>query len=72
MEKPFIELSVVQSTNAHSTLTQFQYFKVLIQEFAVKVDIGLIEAVLTFMRSDDVRCSSPPRRSLDCSPLRSP
>lgn len=57
MEKPFIELSVVQAITPHSTVTQFQYFKVLIQEFAVKVDIGLIEAVLSFMRSEDVRSS---------------
>ena len=34
---------------------QFKYFKLLIQEFAVKVDQGLIVAILAFLRQEKVR-----------------
>jgi vacuolar protein sorting-associated protein 13A/C len=57
-EKPFIELSVYEAKTARSSITQFKYFKLLIQEFAVKIDQGLIVAFLAFLRPPSVRSSS--------------
>lgn len=54
-EKPFIELSIVQSKAAQSNIVQFKYFKLLIQEFAVKIDQGLIVAMMGFFKAPDVR-----------------
>jgi len=54
-EKPMIELSVYQSKTAQSNIVQFKYFKLLIQEFAVKIDQGLIVAILAFLRPPNVR-----------------
>ncbi|XP_063619785.1 intermembrane lipid transfer protein Vps13 [Cydia splendana] len=44
--KPFIELSIVERIMEHSKVRQYKYYKVLIQEFHVKVDMGLINALL--------------------------
>ena len=33
---------------------QFKYFKLLIQEFAVKIDQGLIVSILAFLRPEKV------------------
>ncbi|CAF2272786.1 unnamed protein product [Rotaria magnacalcarata] len=51
-EKPFIELSVLESKTAQSNIMQFKYFKVLIQEFSVQIDQGLIVAILAFLQTD--------------------
>ncbi len=53
-EKPFIELSVYETKTARSNIMQFKYFKLLIQEFAVKVDQGLIVSILAFLRQEKV------------------
>jgi vacuolar protein sorting-associated protein 13A/C len=53
-EKPFIELSVYESKTTRSNVMQFKYFKLLIQEFAVKIDQGLIVAILAFLRQEKV------------------
>ena len=57
MEKPFIELSILELKKAGSDITQYKYFKLLIQEFAVKIDQGLIVAILAFLRAENV-CDS--------------
>ncbi|KAG5677846.1 hypothetical protein PVAND_007566 [Polypedilum vanderplanki] len=44
--KPFIEMSVVQRIIPHSTVTQFKYLRVLMQEFHVKVDLDFINAIV--------------------------
>lgn len=44
--KPFAELSIVKRLNNYSALQQYKYFKVLIQEFHVKVDICFINALV--------------------------
>ena len=54
-EKPFIELSILETITARSNIKQFKYFKLLIQEFAVKIDQGLIVAILAFLRAENVR-----------------
>ncbi|XP_053594598.1 intermembrane lipid transfer protein Vps13 isoform X2 [Microplitis demolitor] len=52
--KPFAEMSLVKRLLEHSTVQQFRYFKVLIQEFHVKVDIGFINALMTFFEANEV------------------
>lgn len=52
--KPFAELSIVQRIMPHSKVQQFKYFKVLIQEFHVKVDMGFINAFLEIFQSEEV------------------
>ncbi|CAG7785731.1 unnamed protein product [Allacma fusca] len=44
--KPFAEVSVMQRITAHSSVTQYKYFKVLVQEFSIRADIGFINAVV--------------------------
>ncbi|CAF1542330.1 unnamed protein product [Adineta steineri] len=51
-EKPFIELSVYESKTSRSNVMQFKYFKLLIQEFAVKIDQGLISATAPTINMD--------------------
>ena len=34
---------------------QFKYFKLLIQEFTVKIDQGLIVAILAFLKQEKVQ-----------------
>ena len=55
VEKPFIVLSVYETKNPRSNIMQFKHFKLLIQEFAVKIDQGLIVAILAFFRAENVR-----------------
>ncbi|KAJ8727553.1 hypothetical protein PYW07_001672 [Mythimna separata] len=44
--KPFIEVSIVERIMEHSKVRQYKYYKVLIQEFHIKVDMGLINALM--------------------------
>ena len=53
-EKPFIELSVYESKTSRSNVMQFKYFRLLIQEFAVKIDQGLIVTILAFFKAEKV------------------
>ncbi|UJR10669.1 hypothetical protein I4U23_014864 [Adineta vaga] len=53
-DKAFIELSIYQTKSTRSNVVQFKYFKLLIQEFAVKIDQGLIVALLAFLRPETV------------------
>ncbi|MEQ2165498.1 hypothetical protein GOODEAATRI_017447 [Goodea atripinnis] len=43
--KPFIDMSVIMRFNQHSNVTQFKYFMALVQEMAVKIDQGFLDAV---------------------------
>jgi vacuolar protein sorting-associated protein 13A/C len=52
--KPFAELSIVQRIMPHSKVQQYKYFKVLIQEFHVKVDMGFINALLEMFEAEEV------------------
>lgn len=51
--KPFAELSLYQRVIKHSRVQQFKYFKVLIQEFHVKVDLTFINAVMEVLATDE-------------------
>lgn len=50
--KPFIEMSVVQRIIPHSTVTQYKYLRVLMQEFHVKVDLDFITAIMELLDSE--------------------
>ena len=50
--KPFIEMSVVQRIIPHSTVTQYKYLRVLMQEFHVKVDLGFINEICEMLASE--------------------
>ncbi|XP_076294775.1 vacuolar protein sorting 13C isoform X2 [Lasioglossum baleicum] len=52
--KPFAELSMVKQLLEHSSVQQFRYFKVLIQEFHVKVDIIFINAIMGLFEANEV------------------
>lgn len=44
--KPFVEISIMQRTSSHSYVVQYKYFKILIQEFLVRVDIQFVNALV--------------------------
>ncbi|CAF4893614.1 unnamed protein product, partial [Rotaria sp. Silwood1] len=48
--KPFIELSLFKSQSVRSNTIHIKYFKLLIQEFFICVDQGLIVAILAFVK----------------------
>lgn len=50
VHKPFAEISIVQMLIKHSQIRQFKYFKILIQEFHVKVDLGFINALMEVLQ----------------------
>ncbi|XP_034937793.1 vacuolar protein sorting-associated protein 13 isoform X2 [Chelonus insularis] len=52
--KPFAEMSIVKRLLEHSSVQQFRYFKVLVQEFHIKVDIGFINALMAFFEANEV------------------
>lgn len=52
--KPFAELSMVKRLLEHSTVQQFRYFKVLIQEFHIKVDIVFLNAIMSLLEANEV------------------
>ncbi|XP_068984481.1 intermembrane lipid transfer protein Vps13 isoform X1 [Bombus flavifrons] len=52
--KPFAELSMVKRLLEHSNVQQFRYFKVLIQEFHVKVDIVFINAIVGLFEANEM------------------
>lgn len=51
--KPFAELSIVQRVMKHSTVQQYKYFKVLVQEFHIKVDLGFVNAIMAVLEAEE-------------------
>ncbi|KAF5306759.1 hypothetical protein FQA39_LY01517 [Lamprigera yunnana] len=52
VQKPFAELSIVERIIKFSQIRQYKYFKVLIQEFHVKVDLNFVNAVLELVQNN--------------------
>ncbi|XP_015828201.3 intermembrane lipid transfer protein VPS13A isoform X1 [Nothobranchius furzeri] len=46
--KPLTDISVVTRTAGHSDISRIKYFKVLIQEMNLKLDLGFLYAILDF------------------------
>lgn len=69
--KPFVEVSIVQLLIKNSQIRQFKYFKVLVQEFHIKVDLGFVNAIVDMMQqsgnSDEEDVSFPFRLTLSGS-----
>ncbi|CAG9815731.1 unnamed protein product [Phaedon cochleariae] len=51
--KPFVEVSIVKLLLKNSQIQQFKYFKVLVQEFHIKVDIGFINAIMDMLEHSE-------------------
>ncbi|CAH1965913.1 unnamed protein product [Acanthoscelides obtectus] len=51
--KPFVEVSIVQLLLKNSQIKQYKYFKILVQEFHVKVDLGFVNAVLELLQQEE-------------------
>uniref|UniRef100_A0A1A8GA63 Vacuolar protein sorting 13 homolog C n=1 Tax=Nothobranchius korthausae TaxID=1143690 RepID=A0A1A8GA63_9TELE len=50
--KPFMDMSIITRFNQHSNVMQFKYFMALVQEMAVKIDQGFLEAILALFTPD--------------------
>lgn len=59
--KPFIEMSVVQRIIPHSTVKQFKYLRVLMQEFHVKVDLGFINEIVEMLAKETTEAEAKER-----------
>ncbi|CAI4228502.1 unnamed protein product [Auanema sp. JU1783] len=49
--KPFVELSLLQRQADFSLVPEIDYCRVLVQEFAVQVDLGLLNAVISLFEN---------------------
>ncbi|CAM9994575.1 unnamed protein product [Lampetra fluviatilis] len=55
--KPLVDVSIVTRVGEHSKITQIKYFKVLIQEMALKADMGFLGALLELVTADSTLAS---------------
>lgn len=70
--KPFIEMSVVQRIIPHSTVTQFKYLRVLMQEFHVKVDLDFINAIMELLDTETSEAEAKKRFEDDLDVQKQP
>lgn len=70
--KPFIEMSVVQRIIPHSTVTQYKYLRVLMQEFHVKVDLDFITAIMELMDTETSEAEAKKRFEDDLDVQKQP
>uniref|UniRef100_A0A669QAY6 Vacuolar protein sorting 13 homolog A n=1 Tax=Phasianus colchicus TaxID=9054 RepID=A0A669QAY6_PHACC len=52
--KPFTDVSIVMRTAGHSQISHIKYFKVLIQEMDLRLDLGFLNALVEFFTQTDV------------------
>uniref|UniRef100_A0A8B9FTC5 Vacuolar protein sorting 13 homolog A n=1 Tax=Amazona collaria TaxID=241587 RepID=A0A8B9FTC5_9PSIT len=52
--KPFTDVSIVMRTAGHSEISHIKYFKVLIQEMDLRLDLGFLYALVEFFTHTDV------------------
>uniref|UniRef100_A0A8C6JSF6 Uncharacterized protein n=1 Tax=Melopsittacus undulatus TaxID=13146 RepID=A0A8C6JSF6_MELUD len=52
--KPFTDVSIVMRTAGHSEISHIKYFKVLIQEMDLRLDLGFLYALVEFFTRTDV------------------
>ncbi|CAF4857391.1 unnamed protein product [Rotaria sp. Silwood1] len=72
IDKPFIELSVYESKTSRSNNMHFKYFKLLVQEFAVKIDQDLIVALLSFFQSETISAAPTINMDTDLEQIKKP
>lgn len=71
--KPFIEMSIVKRLTEHSPVQQYKYYKALVQEFHVKVDIGFLNAILAFFEAEEISDSDEVKTfSIDMKAVEEP
>ncbi|TNN62598.1 Vacuolar protein sorting-associated protein 13A [Liparis tanakae] len=51
--KPLTDISIVTRTAGHSDISRIKYFKVLIQEMDLKLDLGFLYAILELFTPED-------------------
>ncbi|CAF4934568.1 unnamed protein product, partial [Rotaria sp. Silwood2] len=51
---------------------QFKYFKMLIQEFAVQIDQGLIVAILNFLKPENINAAPTINMNSDLEQIQKP
>lgn len=51
--KPVIDISIVTRTAGHSDISRIKYFKVLIQEMDLKLDLGFMYAILDLLSPEN-------------------
>ncbi|XP_077456591.1 intermembrane lipid transfer protein VPS13A isoform X1 [Stigmatopora argus] len=56
--KPLTDISIVTRAAGHSDISRIKYFKVLIQEMDLKLDLGFLYAILDLFSSEDANDSS--------------
>uniref|UniRef100_A0A8V0YK99 Vacuolar protein sorting 13 homolog A n=1 Tax=Gallus gallus TaxID=9031 RepID=A0A8V0YK99_CHICK len=52
--KPFTDVSIVMRTAGHSQISHIKYFKVLIQEMDLRLDLGFLNALVEFFTQADI------------------
>uniref|UniRef100_A0A8D0FR85 Vacuolar protein sorting 13 homolog A n=1 Tax=Strix occidentalis caurina TaxID=311401 RepID=A0A8D0FR85_STROC len=52
--KPFTDVSIVMRTAGHSQISHIKYFKVLIQEMDLRLDLGFLYALVEFFTQTDL------------------
>ncbi|XP_074527415.1 intermembrane lipid transfer protein VPS13A isoform X2 [Halichoeres trimaculatus] len=56
--KPLTDISIVTRTAGHSDISRIKYFKVLIQEMDLKLDLGFLYAILDLFTAEDASITS--------------
>ncbi|KAM3611748.1 uncharacterized protein V6R79_023535 [Siganus canaliculatus] len=56
--KPLTDISIVTRTAGHSDISRIKYFKVLIQEMDLKLDLGFLYAILDLFTPEDASITS--------------
>ncbi|GAB0096265.1 Vacuolar protein sorting-associated protein 13 [Sergentomyia squamirostris] len=51
--KPFVEASIVERVIPFSTVKQFKYWKILMQEFHIRIDLGVINEIFDMITTED-------------------
>jgi len=54
MSKPIVEMSMIQTHCQRTKTSQMKYFKVLIQEFFIKLDIDFLNCISRFLTVENV------------------
>jgi len=49
-----MELSILKRVTPYSAVQQYRYFKVLVQEFHVKLDIGFVNGLIAYLAPDEI------------------
>lgn len=63
---PFIEISIVEILNQQSEVNQYEYFKLLIQECHVSVDMSLVNAIGTlFITESDLKSEMEHKKNVE-------